>query len=181
MDWTRNCQPFFLPFQGFGDTTVPACMSTTHTHAETRQRRRPKPVWAEAVMFSILAPCPAALRRGAVIAEAFPPARNIIYTHTHTQTHRRELHAALHGSTSHHRMLTYCSLDRYNAISSPQSFASASAAKSLPASTPPRPLRMWLSRDTEKSTWRCQSLICYSTACNPDDRVKWVYGERRRI
>lgn len=65
----------------------------THTRTQTRalrQRRRPKPVWAEASVFSVLTPCPAALRRGAVVGEAFPPARDIIYTHTHTHPLRQK-------------------------------------------------------------------------------------------
>lgn len=30
-----------------------------------------------------------------------------------------------------------------------------------------------------RGVWSCQSLICYSTACNPDDRAERAYRERR--
>lgn len=53
-------------------------------------------------MFSVLAPCPAALRRGAVVAEAFPPARNIIYTHTHTTQKKKMPQRAAHCAAWFH-------------------------------------------------------------------------------
>lgn len=30
-----------------------------------------------------------------------------------------------------------------------------------------------------RGVWRCRSLICYSTACNPDDRAERAYREQR--
>lgn len=155
-------------------------MREHNTHAETRQRRRPKPVWSKAVMFSILAPCPAALRRGAVITEAFPPARNIIYTHTRARNPPpRAAHCAacFHFTLSHSNVLfpgpTQCNI--FPAV--PRLRLSSRKSGDPPVPT----LQTWLSHDTERSAWNCHSLICFSTACNPDDRVERVYGERRRI